>query len=188
MSFSPARLQAPWGAVGIMIFRHKVWPLLSECFCWVTLIFPALNNDKVIVGEWLIVSTCESHHCGSITFQKVEAAEQWEHQSQSKRLECSLLTIDSCPRESWSSVNKRQQTRSCLQCRRPRFDFCIGWFPGEGIGYSLQYSWGSLVTQVVKNPPAMQETWVRALGWEDPLEKSTATHSSILAWRIPWTG
>ena len=38
-----------------------------------------------------------------------------------------------------------------------------------------------------KNPPAMQETWVRSLGWEDPLEKGMATHSSILAWRIPWT-
>ena len=59
--------------------------------------------------------------------------------------------------------------------------------PGEGIGYSLQYSWASLVDQLVKNPPAMQETWAQSLGWEDPLEKGTATHSSILAWRIPWT-
>ena len=46
----------------------------------------------------------------------------------------------------------------------------------------------SLVTQMVKNPPAMQETWVWTLGWEDPLEKGVATHSSNLAWRIPWTG
>ena len=45
----------------------------------------------------------------------------------------------------------------------------------------------SLVAQLVKNPPAMQETWVQSLGWEDPLEKEMATHSSILAWRIPWT-
>ena len=45
----------------------------------------------------------------------------------------------------------------------------------------------SLVTQVVKTPPAMQETWVWSLGWEDPLEKEMATHASILAWRIPWT-
>ena len=43
------------------------------------------------------------------------------------------------------------------------------------------------MAQLVKNPPAMQETSVRFLGWEDPLEKGTATHSSILAWRIPWT-
>ena len=58
---------------------------------------------------------------------------------------------------------------------------------GEGIGYPLQYSWTSLMAQLVKNLPAMQETWVRSLGLEDPLEKGTATHCSILAWRIPWT-
>ena len=65
----------------------------------------------------------------------------------------------------------------------------LGWerSPGEGIGYPLQYSWASLEAQLVKNPPAMWETWIRSLGWEDPLEKGTATHSSILAWRIPWT-
>ena len=51
----------------------------------------------------------------------------------------------------------------------------------------LQYSWVSLVAQLVKNTLAMQETWVRSLGWEDPLEKGKATHSSVLAWRIPWT-
>ena len=45
----------------------------------------------------------------------------------------------------------------------------------------------SLVAQLVKNPPAMWETWVRSLGWEDPLGKGKMTHSSILAWRIPWT-
>ena len=63
----------------------------------------------------------------------------------------------------------------------------LGRSPGEGIGYPLQYTWGSLVAQLVKNLPAMQETPVRFLGWEDPLEKGKATHSSILAWRIPWT-
>ena len=57
----------------------------------------------------------------------------------------------------------------------------------EGIGYPLQYSWASLVAQLVKNLPAMWETWIRSLGWEDPLEKGKATHSSILARRIPWT-
>ena len=57
----------------------------------------------------------------------------------------------------------------------------------EGIDYPLQYSWVSLVAQLVRNLPAMQETWVRSLGWEDPLEKRKATHFSILAWGIPWT-
>ena len=55
---------------------------------------------------------------------------------------------------------------------------------GEGIGYPLQYSWASLVVQLVKNPPAMLETWVRPLGWENPLEEGMTTHPSILAWRI----
>ena len=59
--------------------------------------------------------------------------------------------------------------------------------PGEGIGYLLQYSWVSLLTQMVKNTLATQETWVQSLGWEDPLERGKATHCSILAWRIPWT-
>ena len=59
--------------------------------------------------------------------------------------------------------------------------------PGEEIGYPLQYLWAFLVAQMIKNLPAMWETWVRSLGGEDPLEKGKAAHSSILAWRIPWT-
>ena len=59
--------------------------------------------------------------------------------------------------------------------------------PGEGIGYPLQHSWASLVARLVKNLPAMWEAWVQSLGWEDLLEKKKATHSSILAWRIPRT-
>ena len=62
----------------------------------------------------------------------------------------------------------------------------LGRYSGEGIGYPLRYSWASLVAQTVKNPPAMWETCVRSLGWEEPLEKETTTHTSILAWRIPW--
>ena len=53
--------------------------------------------------------------------------------------------------------------------------------PGKGIGHPLQYSWAFLVAQTVKNPSAMWETWVRSLGWKDPLEEVMATHSSILA-------
>ena len=54
----------------------------------------------------------------------------------------------------------------------------------------MLYIWASQVAQWVKNPPPMQETqetWVQSLGWEDPLEEGTATHSSIISWRIPWT-
>jgi len=63
----------------------------------------------------------------------------------------------------------------------------LGRSAGEEIGYPLQHSWASVVAQLVKNLPAMRETWVQSLGWEDALEKGKATHSSILAWRIPWT-
>ena len=64
----------------------------------------------------------------------------------------------------------------------------LGISAGEGIGYPLQYSWASLVAQLVKNSPAMWETWVRSLGWEDRLEKGKATHSSSLGlpWRLRW--
>ena len=61
----------------------------------------------------------------------------------------------------------------------------LGSSHGDGIGYPLQDSWASLVTQSVKNLSAMQETWVRYMGWEDPLEKGVATYCSILSWRIP---
>ena len=61
----------------------------------------------------------------------------------------------------------------------------LGRSAGEGIGYPLQCSWASPVVQLVKKLPAVWETWVRSLGWEDPMKKGIATHSSILAWRIP---
>ena len=63
----------------------------------------------------------------------------------------------------------------------------LGRSAAEGIGYPLQYSWVSLVAQLVKNRPAVQETWVRFLGWEDPPKEEKATHSSIPVWRIPRT-
>ena len=61
----------------------------------------------------------------------------------------------------------------------------LGRAAGEGTGYLLQYSWASLVAQMVKNLATMWEIWVGSLGWEDLLEEGMATHSSILAWRIP---
>ena len=63
----------------------------------------------------------------------------------------------------------------CIMC-------CVSFLDNLNV-----YNWASLVAQLVKNLPAMWETWVRSLGWEGPLEKGKATHSSILAWRIPWT-
>ena len=63
---------------------------------------------------------------------------------------------------------------------------CVSIFALE-IGSSVSFFRASLVIQLVKNPPAMWETWVRSLDWEDPLEKEKVTHASIPAWRIPWT-
>ena len=82
-----------------------------------------------------------------------------------------------------SSVGKE----SACNGRDPGLIPGLGRSPGEGIGYPLQYSWASLVAELVKNLPAVWETWVQSLGLEDPLEKGKATHSRILAWRIPWT-
>ena len=64
----------------------------------------------------------------------------------------------------------------------------LGRSPGEEIVPTPKFLGFPCMAHLVKNPPAMQETWVQSLGWEDPLEKATATHTSILAWRIPWTG
>ena len=76
-----------------------------------------------------------------------------------------------------SSVGKE----STCNARDPGLIPGSGRFAGERIGYPLQYSWTSLVAQLVKNLPAMWEIRVQSLGWEDPLEKGKATHSSILA-------
>ena len=86
----------------------------------------------------------------------------------------SNLLIKSLPD---SSVGKE----SSCHARDPSLVPGSGRSTGEGIGYPLQYSWTTLVAQLVKNPPAMRETWVRSPSWEDPLEKGNATHSSILA-------
>ena len=68
----------------------------------------------------------------------------------------------------------------------PRIEPASLRFPAlAGRFFSTSATWASLVAQLVKNPPAVWENWVRSLGWEDPLEKGMATHSSILAWRIP---
>ena len=94
--------------------------------------------------------------------------------------------------------------RICLQCGRPGFDPwkrerlpTLVFWPGEFHGlYSswghkewdtTEWLWDFPVAQMVKNLPAIQESWVQSLGQEDPLQKETATHFSILAWRIQWT-
>ena len=70
--------------------------------------------------------------------------------------------------------------REIILMHRTIFTFC-------GFSRVIELLWASLVAQLVKNPPAMRETWLRSLGWDVSLEKQKANHSSILTWRIPWT-
>ena len=74
-----------------------------------------------------------------------------------------------------------------LQCRRPWFDFWGGKIPRRRERLPTPVFLGFLMAQMVKNLPAVRETWVPPLGQEDPLEEGMAAHSSILAWRVPWT-
>ena len=91
-----------------------------------------------------------------------------------------IVTFVICKGFPGSSVGKEFACNAADTSLIPR----SGGSTGEGIGYPLEHSWVSLVAQLVKNLPAMWDTWVQSLGWED-LEKGTATHSSILAWGIP---
>ena len=79
----------------------------------------------------------------------------------------------------------------CRCTQHPPSQFCRPWQPtgaaDNKLGAPGAGTRASLVAQLVKNPPAIWETWVLSLGWEDPLEEGMATHSSIPAWRIPWT-
>ena len=95
----------------------------------------------------------------------------------------------------YHSETKSAWFKKLLAWNFPQYwnDSCLGasWLTCREMSLTVYagpwHVWASLVAQLVKNPPAMRETWVRSLGWEDPLEKGKATHSSILAWRIPWT-
>ena len=96
-----------------------------------------------------------------------------------------MLILDLQPPELWEinfySVDKESTCNTGDSGSIPG----LGRSSQEGIGCPLQYSWASLVPQLGKNPPAMQETWVWSLGWEDPLQKGKGPHSSSLAWRTP---
>ena len=88
----------------------------------------------------------------------------------------------------WSSVgfpDSSVRKKSTCSAGDPGLVPGSGRSAGEEVGYPLQYSWASLVAQLVKDPPAVRETRVQSRGWEDPLEKGKTTHSSILACRIP---
>ena len=86
------------------------------------------------------------------------------------------------------ALSNRSSTESTLyQDERETIPKNTFWIKKKISIFNTSPTGASLVAQLVKNPLAMQKTWVRSLGWEDPLKKGTATHFSILAWRIPWT-
>ena len=107
------------------------------------------------------------------------------HTSKASTLPCSVFFMVQLSHLWACLVGQLVKNPSAMQ--ETQFDSWVRKISGEGIGYALQYSWASLVAKLVKNQPAITETWVQSLGWDDPLEKGTATHSRILAWRIPWT-
>ena len=86
----------------------------------------------------------------------------------------------------WASLIA-QLVKNLPAVQETRFSSWVGKIHWRRDRYTPQYSWTSLVAQLIKNPPTMWETWVQSLGWEDPLEKRKATHSSTVTWRIPWT-
>ena len=97
--------------------------------------------------------------------------------------EC-IITFKNCE-SLYCTLDSSVGKRSTCNAGDPSSIPGLGRSAGEGIGYPLQYPWTSLVAQLVENLPAVRETWVQFLGQEDTLEKAKATHSSILAWRIP---
>ena len=88
---------------------------------------------------------------------------------------------------SWGFPDNSVGKESTCNAGDPRLIPGSGRPTGKGIDYPLQYYWASMVAQLVKNLPAMWEIWVQSLGWADHLKKGKTIHSSILAWRIPWT-
>ena len=152
------------------------------------------HRGSQVPGQSVIYPPCKHYSLRKIcqvtaplTFPKVAGPQEtlsWVLRLLSGGCDCmSLWRVSKLSLKLYSSVCKESACNSGDPSSIPG----SGRSPGEWIGYPLQYSWASLVAQLVKNPPAMWETRVRSLSWEDPLEKGKATHFSILAWRIPWT-
>ena len=152
---------------------------LTFCRLLSVVMLPLLQVGKLIYQTWEeapgryeVTSNCYLPTPES-TWHTVPCA--FKTQSSQQHCEVGTIAFPVWSRRRWVS-------------RRPSEWNCQDSGPGLGVVWFLRPPpRASLVTQLVKNPPTMWETWVWSLGWEDTLEKGKATHSSILAWRIPWT-
>ena len=141
--------------------------------CWIIYTFLFLLFDFSLVHIWVLKRSVQS--CSH--------RNQWLIDKSFKYIPRSLSRHFS-PRSAWNLVNVTEQSWP-TGCLSSLSEWAQSTFE---IVLSLVLSYAaSLIAQLVKNPPAVRETWVRSLGWEDPLEKGKATHSSILFWSIPWT-
>ena len=149
------------------IWNHAVCSLLSLAFFHLARNFWDLPKSLRIGSWWLFTAELYSL-CGC-------AMTYWPtHQ---------LISWGTIFPSLWIIMSKLAMNIGVQICMRT----CFLWLLGHMIICIYIYTRASLVAQLVKNPSAMWETWVRSLDWEDPLEKGEATHSSILAWGIPWT-
>ena len=145
--------------------------LVSHVECWIPLDFPLIPHLPKSQIITLLLSV-------PIGFPILGILSKWNH------VTYGILCLASFR---WSFSDSPAGKESTCNAGDLGLIPWLGRSPGEGISYPLQYSWTSLVAQLVKNLPAMRETWAWSLGWEDPLENGKASHSSILAWRIPRT-
>ena len=99
----------------------------------------------------------------------------WDFPGKNTGVSCHFLLQGSSQPRDWTQVSCSAGRESTCNAKDPILIPRLGRCTGEGIDYPLQYSWASLVAQLVKNPPAMRETWVQSPGWEDPL-----------SWRREW--
>ena len=159
--------------MALVPLKWHQWPLITSAMLKILCPLVRLQGKGSHLGSW---SPSDTESAGALTLDL----------SPSKAIEINLLFIRHSV-SSWGFSDSSVDEESACNAEDPSSVLGSGRSPGKGIGYSLQYSWASLVAQLVKNPPAMQETWVQSLGWEDPLAKEKGTHSSILDSRISWT-
>ena len=130
-------------------------------------------------------------HPGGTSYCRVPLVLRNSTPSLRERGQTRVVWVDSSEALLWNHFSNLQPSLACYSSPKEAIPDNAkkgAWRKGNLLASEFLFIslWASLVVQTVQNPPAMRETWVWSLGWEDPLEKGMVTHSSILAWRIPW--